>query len=118
VINGAGAYTAPSADGLYHVVASSAEEATVSASASVTVMTAASGFTPTGNLTEARGLHTATPLPNKQVLVVYGSNSTTSCYLGLSSIEFYNPDTGTFTEIVGEDGVGYFGHTATLMADG
>ncbi len=117
-INSAGAYTAPIADGLYHVVASSAEETTVTASAAVNVTTAASGFTPTGNLQEARGLHTATLLPDNNVLVVYGSNSNTNCYLGLSSIELYDAGTGTFTEIAGEDGVGIFGHTATLMAEG
>jgi hypothetical protein len=46
------------------------------------------------------------------------SNSSTSCYLGLSSIELYDAGAGTFTEIVGEDGVGIFGHTATLLQNG
>jgi hypothetical protein len=118
VINGAGFYTAPGAVGFYHVVATSVEDTTLTASSTVTVTTSSSGFTPTGSLKEARGLHTATLLPDNKVLVAYGSNSNTNCYLGLSSIEVYDAGTGTFTEIVGEDGVGIFGHTATLLPNG
>ena len=122
LINSAGLYTAPAAGGFYHVVATSIEETTVTASASVTVTTSSSGFTPTGSLHEARGLHTATLLPNNKVLVAYGSNSSAytdaTGYVGLSSVELYDPGTGTFTEIVGDDGGGIFGHTATLLPNG
>ena len=122
VINGAGFYTAPSAVGFYHVVATSIEKTTLTASATVTVTTSSSGFTPTGSLHEARGLHTATLLPDNKVLVAYGSNSSSytnaTGYVGLSSIEVYDPGTGTLTEIVGEDGAGIFGHTATLLPNG
>jgi hypothetical protein len=118
VINEVGDYTAPNAVGFYHVIATSIEETTVTASATVTVTTSSSGFTPTGSLNEARGLHTATLLPDNKVLVAYGSNSNTNCYLGLTSIEVYDPGTGTFTEIVGDDGTGIFGHTATLLPNG
>jgi hypothetical protein len=122
LINSAGLYTAPTAAGFYHVVATSIDETTVTASAIVTVTTSSSGFTPTGSLHEARGLHTATLLPDNKVLVAYGSNSSAysnaTGYVGLSSIEVYDPDTGTFTEIVGEDGAGIFGHTATLLPNG
>ena len=38
--------------------------------------------------------------------------------MGLSSVEVYDPGTGTFTEIVGEDGAGIYGHTATLLPNG
>jgi len=121
-INSAGLYTAPTADGFYNIVASSTEEAAVTASAIVTVTNSSSGFTPTGNLNEARGLHTATLLPDNKVLVAYGSNSSayTSAtgYVGLTGIEVYDPGTGTFTQIFGEDGVGIFGHTATLLPNG
>jgi hypothetical protein len=121
-INSAGAYTAPSAGGFYHIVATSTEEATVTASATVTVTTSSSRFTPTGSLNEARGLHTATLLLDNKVLVAYGSNSSAytdaTGYVGLSSIEVYDPGTGTFTEIVGEDGAGTFGHTATRLPNG
>ena len=98
------------------------EETTVTASATVTVTASSSGFTPTGSLHEARGLHTATLLPDNKVLVAYGSNSSAysnaTGYVGLASIEVYDPGTGTFTEIVGESGVGIFGHTATLLPNG
>ena len=122
VINSAGLYTAPTATGIYQVVATSADETTVSASATVTVTTSSSGFTSTGNLQEARGLHTATLLPNNKVLVANGSNSSSyteaAGYVGIDSIEVYDPGTGTFTEIYGDDGIGIFGHTATLLPNG
>ena len=122
LINSAGLYTAPGAGDFYHIVATSIEETTVTASATVSVTTSSSGFTPTGNFHEARGLHTATLLPDNKVLVAYGSNSSAytnaTGYVGLTSIEVYDPGTGTFTEIVGEDGVGIFGHTATLLPNG
>ena len=122
LINSAGLYTAPTAGGFYHVVATSMEETTVTASATVTVTTSPSGFTPTGSLHEARGLHTATLLPDNKVLVAYGSNSSkysiATGYVGLSSIEVYDSGTGTFTEIVGDSGNGIYGHTATLLPNG
>ncbi len=122
LINTAGLYTAPAAPGFYHVVAASVDEATVTASATVTVTTSPSGFTPTGSLVVARGLHTATLLPDNKVLVVYGSNSSAyteaAGYVGLSSIEVYDAGTGTFTEIVGDSGLGIYGHTATLLQNG
>jgi Kelch motif/Galactose oxidase, central domain len=122
VINGVGFYSAPNAVGFYQVVATSIDATTVTSSATVTVTTSSSRFTPTGSLHEARGLHTATLLPDNEVLVAYGSNSSSytiaTGYVGLSSIEVYDPGTGTFTEIVGEDGAGIFGHTATLLPNG
>ena len=122
LINTAGLYTAPADGGFYHVVATSIEETTVTASAGVTVTTSSSGFAPTGNLAVARGLHTATLLPNNKVLVAYGSNSSAytnaTGYVGLSSIEVYDAGTGAFTEIVGDSGNGIFGHTATLLPNG
>ena len=122
VINSAGLYTAPTAAGFYDVVATDVEETTVTASATVTVTTSSSRFTPTGSLHEARGLHTATLLPDNKVLVAYGSNSSAytdaTGYVGLSSIEVYDAGTGTFTEIVGDAGGGTFGHTATLLPNG
>jgi hypothetical protein len=122
LINSAGLYTAPAAAGFYQVVATSVDETTLTASATVIVTTSSSGFTPTGNLHEARGLHTATLLPNNKVLVAYGSNSSSyteaAGYVGLSSIEVYDAGAGTFTEIYGDDGLGIYGHTATLLQNG
>ena len=49
-------------------------------------------------------------MPNNKVLMAYGSNSGTyiqeTGYAGLSSVEVYDPGTGTFTEILGDDGLG------------
>ena len=122
LIDSAGLYTAPTAGGFYQVVATSAYETTLAASATVTVTTSSGRFTPTGSLNEARGLHTATLLPNNKVLIAYGSNSSSynvaTGYVGLSSIELYDAGTGTFTEIVEDSGVGVFGHTATLLPNG
>jgi len=122
LVNSAGLYTAPAAPGFYQVVATSVDESTVTASATVTVTISSSGFTPTGNLNEARGLHTATLMPNNKVLVAYGSNSSTYFqafgYVGLTSVEVYDISTGKFTEILGDDGLGIFGHTATLLQNG
>jgi len=122
LINTAGLYTAPADGGFYHVVATSIEETTFTASASVTVTTSSGEFTPTGNLAVARGLHTATLLPDKKVLLAYGSNSSkysnATGYVGLSSIEVYDSGTSTFTEIVEDSGNGIYGHTATLLPNG
>jgi len=122
LINSAGLYTAPTADGLYHVVTTSTEEPTVTVSATVTVTSSPTGFTPTGSLKVARGLHTATLLPDNRVLVAYGSNNSKysigTGYVGLSSIEVYDSGTGSFTEIVGDSGDGIYGHTATLLQNG
>ena len=124
LINSTGLYTAPTASGFYHVVATSSDETTVTANATVTVTTSPSGFTATGSLNVARGLQTATLLPpsDNKVLVAYGSNSSSytdaTGYVGLSSIEVYDAGTGTFTEIVGDSGAGIYGHTATLLQNG
>jgi Bacterial Ig-like domain (group 2)/Galactose oxidase, central domain len=121
-ISSTGLYTAPAANGIYHVVATSSEEAAVTASVSVAVTTTSNAFTPTGNLVEARGLHTATLLPNNKVLVAYGSNSGSyepaTGYVGLSSVELYDPATGKFAEIEGDTGLGIYGHSSTLLSNG
>ncbi|MGA8036692.1 MAG: kelch repeat-containing protein [Candidatus Acidiferrales bacterium] len=122
LISSAGLYTAPKLAGIFHVVASSSEESGVTASATITVTTSTSGFTPTGNLQEARGLHTATLLPDNTVLVAFGSNSNSyeeaTGYVGLTSVEVYDPGTGKFTEIEQDSGAGIFGHSATLLPNG
>jgi len=50
-------------------------------------------FTATGSMTTSREYGTATLLPNGEVLVVGGDNSSGD----LSSAELYNPATGTFS---------------------
>src|SRR5262245_43879531 len=66
-------------------------------------------FEPTGNLITARSGHTATLLPNGNVLVAGGSD--------LNSCELYNPSTGTWVT-TGSLAVPRSEHTATLLGNG
>lgn len=119
LINGAGFYTAPGAEGLYHVVATSAEGATITATVTISVTTSAVSFTPTGSLQRARGFHTATLLANGKVLVAGGANrgSDKLCPGGISSAELYDPAAGLFAS-TGVLTTARFAHTATLLKDG
>jgi WD40 repeat protein len=71
-------------------------------------------WTPAADLTTARIGHTATLLPNGEVLVIGGAE----IFTGASkSTEIYNPATGMW-RLVGELGTARAGHTATLLPDG
>jgi hypothetical protein len=119
LINGAGFYTAPSVLGFYHVIATSVENTTVTASSTITVTTSSSRFTPTGSLQEARGFHTATLLADGKVLVVGGSNSNSPCPGGgIASAELYNPAVGSFAPTFGQSVFVKYAHTATLLSTG
>jgi hypothetical protein len=120
LINGAGFYTAPSAVGFYHVVATSVEDMTVTARSTVTVTTSSSGFTPTGSLQQGRGLHTATLLADGRVLVAGGANRATDphCIGGIASAELYGASgSGSFAP-TGALNAGRYAHTATLLQNG
>ena len=67
----------------------------------------------TGSLNTARAVHTATLLPNGQVLVAGGENTTGI----LASAELYNPSTGKWTE-TGSMSTPRINHQATLLANG
>jgi hypothetical protein len=73
----------------------------------------AHGFPPTGDMGTARASHTATLLPNGQVLIAGGFNSTEV----LATSELFDPVTGTFTA-TGTMTSARFLHTATLLANG
>jgi hypothetical protein len=119
LITGAGFYTAPSAVGFYHVVATSVEDTTLTANSMVTVTTSSSGFTPTGSLHEARGFHTATLLADGKVLVDGGANSNSPCPDGgIPSAELYNPAAGSFAPTFGQSVFVRYAHTATLLSTG
>jgi hypothetical protein len=69
-------------------------------------------FTATGEMTRARGVHSATLLNNGKVLVVGNGPN-----LGSSTAELYDPVIGTFA-VTGETVAGRGDHTATLLSSG
>jgi hypothetical protein len=71
-------------------------------------------WTATGSLTTAREDHTATLLPNGQVLVAGGISTGNA---ETSNAELYNPATGTWTA-TGSLSQARGGHTATLLLNG
>jgi deoxycytidylate deaminase len=70
-------------------------------------------FTATGAMTHARMDHTATLLPNGNVLITGGTDGTSN----LSTAEIYNPQTGTFTA-TGPMTIGRTQHTANVLPNG
>ena len=67
----------------------------------------------TGSMKIARTAHSATLLPNGQVLVAGGESSAG----GLTSAELYNPATGKWT-FTGSMATGRYAHTAVLLPCG
>jgi hypothetical protein len=70
-------------------------------------------WTDTGSLRRARWSHTATLLPNGQVLVAGGQNNKRD----FPSAELYDPATGVWTA-TGSMATARFSHTATLLPNG
>jgi len=81
--------------------------------ASPAVAQSSGTWTLTGSLNTARAGHTATLLPNGQVLVAGGEN--TAAFL--ASAELYNPSTGQWT-ITGSMATPRINHQATLLPNG
>jgi hypothetical protein len=77
---------------------------------------AAGTFLPTSSMSAARQGHTATLLPNGQVLIAGGSQSV-GFRSELASAELYDPQSGTFRR-TGSMHTPREGHTATLLRDG
>jgi hypothetical protein len=119
VINGAGFYTAPNVVGFYHVIATSVQDMTVSARATISVTTYPVSFLPTGSLQHARGFHTATVLNNGTVLVAGGANpaSDPQCIGGIVSAELYDAY-GAASTPTGALTAPRYAHTATLLQNG
>src|SRR5215472_13497923 len=82
--------------------------------ASPALAQASETWTVTGSLNTARANHTATLLPNGQVLVAGGENG---AGLFLASAELYNPSTGQWT-VTGSMSTPRIGHQATLLPNG
>ncbi len=116
-ITGAGLYTAPSATGIYHVVATSAADTTRSATASVTVTTSSGRFTPTGDLDDARVFHRATLLLDGKVLVTGGAELYPFPFSSQATAELFDPATGSFT-LTSSMASPRYSHTATLLPNG
>ncbi len=109
-----GVYTAPAANGIYHVIATSKADPTKSATTTVNV--GDTGFALTGSSAYARSGHTATLLPNGQVYIAGGFVTTPDYdFVTIDQAELFNPATGTF-QPGGKIARGY--HTATLLQNG
>lgn len=78
-------------------------------------------FVPTGSMATARDNHTATLLPNGNVLVAGGSTATAGIFglttVVLASVEIFNSSTGTFS-VTGNMLTAREGATATLLSNG
>jgi len=78
-------------------------------------------FIPTGKLLTARFRHTATPLSDGKVLISGGEQTVVSlfehCSEPLSSVELFDPSTGSFTA-ASPMHQSRSSHTATLLSDG
>ncbi len=73
-------------------------------------------FRAVGDLQEPRYMHQATALPDGRILVTGGAGAA-GRVRDLSSVEVYDPETETFSQI-GQLQRSKFGHTATLLDDG
>src|ERR1700687_4294770 len=96
------------------VVSDSSGHSATSKTATLTVITNAGVFIPTGSLTTARYRATANLLPNGRVLIAGGLDATGSA---LSSAELYDPAAGIFTA-TGSMATARDQQTATLLSDG
>jgi Galactose oxidase, central domain len=116
-ITSTGLYTAPSATGVYTVVATSSAGANYSAVAVAFVTAKPSPFSPTGNLVHGREFHTATLLANGTVLVAGGVKYEAYCFAGSDFAELYDPVSGFFA-LTSPMMDRRYGQTSTLLQNG
>jgi hypothetical protein len=103
-----GLYTAPSNPGTFHVIARSSHNASLSATAPVTIVNV--GFVPINSMA-ARSGHTATLLLDGSVLVAGGTTDSTSA-------ELFFPESSSLVATGGNMVYGRTGHCASLLPDG
>jgi hypothetical protein len=108
-ITSGGLYTASNTAGMYHIVATSVADSSMTATSLVSVVK--SGFTVAGSMGKARSGHTATLLMNGKVLIAGGTAGPDS------SAELFDPTSGTFAP-TGSMTTPRVSATATLIADG
>jgi hypothetical protein len=118
-VSDAGFYNAPQAPGFYHVVATSVASPDRSGSAMITVTTSSAKFTPTGNMQDGRGFHSATLLANGKVLMAGGATNVLDelCLGGMNSAELYDSVAGSFAPTASMTAPRY-AHTATSLPNG
>ena len=118
-ITSTGLYTAPSATGVYTVIATSSADANYRAAAVVLVTTKPSSpFSATGNLVHGREFHTATLLPDGTVLVAGGAiEAAPYCLAGTDFAELYNPVSGSFA-LTSSMTDHRYAQTSTLLPNG
>jgi WD40 repeat protein len=111
-----GIYTAPATLGTYYLTATATADSSITASATVTVV--ASGFTLVGSMAQPRAAHTATLLPDGEVLVVDGGYfDIDDLLVPISGAQPFDPSLVQFGAPLGSLVMREF-HTATLLANG
>jgi hypothetical protein len=112
-------YTAPNSTGTFHVLARYHADTTLSATATVTVVT--NGFTPTATTRDERYAHTSTLLVDGRVLNVGGFTCNLDYYYYAScptaSASVYDPNANQLSSVSSMQQKRAF-HTATRLANG
>src|SRR5882724_3661595 len=117
-VSNSGQYKAPTNTGEFHVIATSTQDSSKSATASVTIVP--SGFQPAGSMSAGRTAPTATLLKDGKVLVTGGDPCLFDFYYQncpVASADVYNPATRAFSP-AGNMSVTRVFHTATLLNSG
>ena len=109
-ITDGGVYTAPAVEGVYHVIATSKGNSSLSATSTVAVT--ATEFTVVGKMSTQRYYHTASLLPTGQVFIAGGENDD---YDYSNPAQLYDPVAGKFQD-AGQ--VSRIQHSATVLANG
>jgi Galactose oxidase, central domain len=105
-----GLYTAPSTPGIFHLMATSSHNASLSATAALSIVNI--GFVTVGSMATARVGHTATLLGAGTVLVAGGTSGATP------SAELFNPASSSFISTSSAMVYPRSGHCATLLPNG